>query len=86
MKYFILVCRVMDEVNNEEVTIIDKDVTSNTVCHVVDGFLLEESNEPFPVRLTVFTRLVGKPLIDYSLCVVSYCLDIPDNVNLSCVP
>ena len=39
----------MDSVKHEEVTIIDKDDTSNTVCHVVDGFLLEESNEPFPV-------------------------------------
>ena len=41
----------MDSVKHEEVTIIDKDDTSNTVCHVVDGFLLEESNEPFPVSI-----------------------------------
>ena len=41
----------MDSVKHEEVTIIDKNDTSNTVCHVVDGFLLEESNEPFPVSL-----------------------------------
>lgn len=44
----------MDSVKHEEVTIIDKDDTSNTVCHVVDGFLLEESNEPFPVSLYMF--------------------------------
>ena len=44
----------MDSVKHEEVTIIDKDNTSNTVCHVVDGFLLEESNEPFPVSPYMF--------------------------------
>ena len=44
----------MDSVKHEEVTIIDKDNTSNTVCHVVDGFLLEESNEPFPVSPCMF--------------------------------
>ena len=47
----------MDSVKHEEVTIIDKDDTSNTVCHVVDGFLLEESNEPFPVSPYMFRLL-----------------------------
>ena len=47
----------MDSVKHEEVTIIDKDDTSNTVCHVVDGFLLEESNEPFPVSPYMFRFL-----------------------------
>ena len=44
----------MDSVKHEDVTIIDKNDTSNTVCHVVDGFLLEESNEPFPVSPYMF--------------------------------
>ena len=58
---------VMDGVNNEGVTIIDKDLTSNTVCHVVDGFLLEESNEPFPV----------------SYCLLVQCSYNPDRIRLS---
>jgi len=60
---------VMDGVSNEGVTIIDKDLTSNTVCHVVDGFLLEESNEPFPVSYCILVQ-----------CNTSY---NPDRIKLS---
>jgi len=56
----------MDSVKHEEVTIIDQDDTSSKVCHVVDGFLLEESNEPFPVS---FINYVHK------ICLYIVCLD-----------
>lgn len=35
---------------HREVSIIDKDETASKACHIVDGFVLEDSRQPFPVR------------------------------------
>lgn len=39
-----------DSKEDEEVTIIDKDESSDKAMSVVGGFVLEESVSPFPVR------------------------------------
>lgn len=40
-----------DSKTQDEVTIIDKDANSEKVLSVVDGFVIEESVNPFPVSL-----------------------------------
>lgn len=43
-----------DGKEEEEVTIIDKDESSDKAMSVVGGFVLEESVSPFPVRESDF--------------------------------
>lgn len=38
---------------HREVSIIDKDETASKTCHIVDGFVLEDSRQPFPVSAVV---------------------------------
>lgn len=35
--------------NDMDVSIIDKDESSDKAYHVVDGFVIEDSKQPFPV-------------------------------------
>ena len=39
----------MDRSSPLDVTIIDKDESSDQAYHVVDGFVIEDSKSPFPV-------------------------------------
>lgn len=39
----------MDRSSPLDVTIIDKDESSDQAYHVVDGFIIEDSKSPFPV-------------------------------------
>ena len=49
---------------HREVSIIDKDDTASNACHIVDGFILEDSRQPFPVRTIEF--FIFTPLILFS--------------------
>lgn len=46
---FFLVAPQMDQSSPLDVTIIDKDESSDQAYHVVDGFVIEDSKSPFPV-------------------------------------
>lgn len=50
---------------HREVSIIDKDETANKTCHIVDGFVLEDSRQPFPV-----SALKVKKKMDCQLLVI----------------
>jgi len=39
----------MDGNSQQDVMIIDKDESSDSAYHVVDGFIIEDSKSPFPV-------------------------------------
>ena len=41
-----------------DVSIIDKDETSDKAYHVVDGFVIEDSKQPFPVSTAVHHRSI----------------------------
>ncbi len=40
-----------------DVSIIDKDESSDKAYHVVDGFVIEDSKKPFPVGCSIFLAL-----------------------------
>ncbi len=43
----------MDRSSPQDVTIIDKDESSEQSYNVVDGFVIEDSKSPFPVSVCV---------------------------------
>ena len=45
----------MDRSSPLDVTIIDKDESSEQAYHVVDGFVIEDSKSPFPVSVLKVT-------------------------------
>lgn len=50
----------MDHSSPLDVTIIDKDESSEQAYHVVDGFIIEDSKSPFPVS-SVWVRATCIP-------------------------
>ena len=40
----------MDQSSQQNIHIIDKDESSDQGAHVVDGFVIEDSKSPFPVK------------------------------------
>lgn len=63
----------MDRSSPLDVTIIDKDESSEQAYHVVDGFVIEDSKSPFPVSGMVYVLLFSprqtwSSLITHSLC------------------
>ena len=41
---------MMEASSPEGISILDKDESSEKAYHVVDGFVIEDSKSPFPVR------------------------------------
>ena len=60
-----------------DVTIIDKDESSDQAYHVVDGFVIEDSKSPFPVSHVIPSPCVHGA-VAISLCghmtLFSYCI------------
>jgi len=52
-----LVCLVMDRSSPLDVTIIDKDESSEQSYNVVDGFIIEDSKSPFRVSNLIHTHV-----------------------------
>ena len=48
----------MDRSSPLDVTIIDKDESSEQAYHIVDGFVIEDSKSPFPVSLSVYMMVL----------------------------
>ena len=49
MHFASLCCTGMDASPPQDVSIIDKDESSDKAYHVVDGYVIEDSKTPFPV-------------------------------------
>ena len=78
----------MEQTSHQDISIIDKDESTEKSCHVVDGFVIEDSKHPFPVSivspssyygfaclpLPITNRMGSFPLFLKSMGSHSYCL------------
>ena len=80
----------MEQTSHQDISIIDKDESTEKSCHVVDGFVIEDSKHPFPVSiglvspnsycsfaclpLAITNRMGSFPLFLKSMGSRSYCL------------
>lgn len=54
-----LCCTGMDASPPQDVSIIDKDESSDKAYHVVDGYVIEDSKTPFPVGVVKWRNGCG---------------------------